>query len=192
MFAGTWISKYNGVCWDALPRERESIPVAKGQREEYKGRKIVKSFLWEVLVILKEFILGQFLILLLNGLIAALGFWALGIPRPWLWGAVAGLCSIIPVAGPVVGFIPALIAAWFAQHNGWVLLGVAGVWAVVQVLESLVWQPKILGSRLNISPWLIIPIVFFGGLVFGVFGVVFAIPLAAIAQAGFRRIRSCD
>ncbi|MDV7398612.1 AI-2E family transporter, partial [Arthrospira platensis SPKY1] len=109
----------------------------------------------------------QFLILLLNGLIATLGFWALGIPRPWLWGAVAGLCSIIPFVGPVVGFIPALIAGWFAHHSGWVLLGVAGVWAVVQLLESLVWQPRILGGRLNISPWLIVPIVFFGGLVFG-------------------------
>lgn len=147
------------------------------------------SFLREVAVILREFAFGQLLVLLINGALAGLGFWALGIPHAGWLGALAGLCGIVPYIGPILGFLPALIAAWFALHNGWVLLGVAGVWAVVQVLESLVWQPKILGDRLNISPWLIVPIVLFGGLVFGVFGVVFAIPLAAIAQAAYRRIR---
>ncbi|MEW6516803.1 MAG: AI-2E family transporter [candidate division FCPU426 bacterium] len=147
----------------------------------------MKPFWLEVVIILKEFILGQFLILALNSLVSGLGFWALGIPHAFWLGAVAGLCSIIPVVGPVVGFVPALIAAWVAHRNGWVLLGVAGVWAVVQALESLVWQPKILGSRLNLSPWVVIPVIFFGGFVFGILGVVLAVPLAAIIQAAYQR-----
>jgi predicted PurR-regulated permease PerM len=148
----------------------------------------VKSFLLEVAGILKDFILGQFTIALLNGLIAGLGFYALGIPQALWLGPLAGLCSLIPVVGSVVGFLPALLFAWIAHHNAWHLLGVAGIYVLVQVLESLVWQPKILGNKMNINSWLVIPIIFLGGLVFGVFGVLFAIPLAAIAQAAVKRI----
>jgi len=149
----------------------------------------MKDFFTDVLVILKDFLLGQILIAFLNGLMAGLGFFALGIPHAVWWGAFAGLCSIIPVVGSVLGFLPAFIAAWFMPHNWQTALGVVGVYAVVQVLESLVWQPKVLGSRMNISPWLVIPIMFLGGLFLGVFGVVFAIPLVAIAQAGIKRIK---
>ena len=156
------------------------------------GRKVfysMKEFLLDAIEIMKQFILGQLLIALLNGLIAGLGFWALGIPQAVWLGALAGLCSLIPVVGPLLGFLPAVILAWTSNHSFWNLLGVAGVWALVQILESLVWQPKILGGKLNISPWLVIPILFFGGLFLGVFGVVFAIPMVAIAQAAYKRIR---
>jgi predicted PurR-regulated permease PerM len=131
---------------------------------------------------------GQLLISLLNGLVAVCGFFFLGIPHALWWGALAGLCSLIPVVGSVFGFLPVLIAAWLARHNGWTLLGVAGVWALVQLSESFLWQPKILGNKLNINPWLVVPIMFLGGLFFGVIGAVLSVPLVAIAQAGMRRL----
>ncbi len=148
----------------------------------------MRAFFWDVILILRDFILGQFIVALIHGLTAGLGFWALGLPHaPW-FGLWAGVCSLIPVVGTVLGYLPAVIMAWVAQHSFWPVLGVLGIWGVVQALELFLWQPKILGGRLNIHPLLVIPILFFGGLFFGVLGVLLALPAVAIAQAAYKRL----
>lgn len=148
------------------------------------------TFWQELGWVLKNFILGQFLIAVCISVTAFLFFVAMGIDHAFLLGLFVGLMSFIPYLGPILGFIPALILAWTTHHHWAFLLGVVGVWAMIQILESLVFQPKILGDKLRIHPLLIIVSFFFWGLILGVFGIVLAVPLTAIVQIIWRRVRN--
>jgi predicted PurR-regulated permease PerM len=148
------------------------------------------SFFQELGLVLKNFIQGQFLIALCNAIVAWLAFWALGINHALLLGSVVGLMSFIPYLGPVLGFLPALIMAWLTHHNFWYVLGVVSVWALIQILESLVFQPKILGDKLKIHPLLVILSFIVWGALLGIIGVLLAVPLTAVLQIMVRRMRA--
>ncbi|MBN1594859.1 AI-2E family transporter [candidate division FCPU426 bacterium] len=147
------------------------------------------SFFSEVGLILVHFLQGQLLISLCNALVAWLAFWALGIHPAWLLGAVVGLMSFIPYLGPVLGFLPALVMAWISRHTLWHVAAVIGVWGLVQLLEGLVFQPKILGDKLKIHPLLVVLSFFIWGALLNVAGVILAVPLTALAQVIYRRIK---
>ena len=148
------------------------------------------TFFQELGLVLKNFIQGQFLIALCNAIVAGLAFWIMGINHALLLGAIVGLMSFIPYLGPILGFLPAMIMAWITHHNFWYILGVMGVWALIQVLESLVFQPKILGDKLKIHPLLVILSFVAWGALLGMVGVLLAVPLTAILQIIIRRIHA--
>jgi predicted PurR-regulated permease PerM len=148
------------------------------------------TFFQELGLVLKNFIQGQFLIALCNAIVAGSAFWIMGINHALLLGAFVGLMSFIPYLGPMLGFLPAMIMAWITHHNLWYILGVMAVWALIQVLESLVFQPKILGNKLKIHPLLVILSFVVWGAWLGIVGVLLAVPLTAILQIIIRRIHA--
>ena len=148
------------------------------------------TFFQELCLVLKNFIQGQFLIALCNAGVAGLAFWIMDINYALLLGAFVGLMSFIPYLGPILGFLPAIVMAWITHHNFWYILGVIGVWALIQVLESLVFQPKILGDKLKIHPLLVILSFVVWGALLGILGVLLAVPLTALLQIIIRRIRA--
>ncbi|MCD4812707.1 AI-2E family transporter [bacterium] len=148
------------------------------------------TFWQELWWVLKNFIQGQFLIAVCIGLTAFLAFWLMGINHAFWLGLFVGLMSFIPYLGPALGFIPPLVFAWTTHHHWGYLIGMVGVWILIQILEGLVFQPKILGDKLRIHPLLVIVSFFFWGLILGIFGVLLAVPLTAVVQILWRRWRT--
>ena len=146
------------------------------------------SFLQEVTQLLLNFIQGQFIIAILNGLIAGLGFWILKIDHAILLGILVGLLSLLPYIGYLISFTTAIVIAWLTHHNFWYLLGVLTIWLLLQVLETFLFQPKILGDKLKIHPLIVILAVIFWGAILGPWGAFLAIPLTAILQVTLKRI----
>lgn len=146
------------------------------------------SFWREVGLVLVNFIQGQLLIAVLEAGVTGLAFWLMGIQHAWLLGAVVGLTSFIPYLGPVLGFVPAGILAWLTHHHWGYVLGVIGLWVLMQILESWVFQPLILGDKLKLHPLLIILSFFIWGALLGIWGILLAVPLTAVLQIVFRRI----
>ncbi len=155
---------------------------------EIPSQRGAPSFLGEVGQVLLNFVQGQLLIAVLEAGVAGLAFWLMGIRHAWLLGAVVGLTSFIPYLGPVLGFLPAAILAWITHHHFGYVLGVIGIWALVQILESGVFQPKILGGKLQIHPLLVILSFFLWGALLGIWGILLAVPLTAVLQIVFRRV----
>jgi predicted PurR-regulated permease PerM len=88
---------------------------------------------------------------------------------------LAGLSEIVPSVGPAVTF---LIALAFAAAQGWqVVVYVALVWVVVQTLESYVITPLVMRTAVDIPPLISLLTILFWGHVFGVVGLLLAIPL---------------
>lgn len=149
-------------------------------------REIALERLSEVDDALSSFVRGQLTIALILGVLNAIGLMILGVPLGLVLGLVAGLANMIPYMSIVVGLGPALLLAWVEHQNVWVLVGVAAVFAGTQILEGTVLSPRILGKSVNLHPvWVLLAIIV-GGSLFGFFGMLIAVPTAAVIQVFVR------
>ncbi|MCE8010900.1 AI-2E family transporter [Halomonas daqingensis] len=138
--------------------------------------------------VLSAFLRGQLLVMLTLGAIYAIGLTVMGLRFGLLIGMLAGLASIVPFLGFIVGISVALIVAFF-QFGSWVaLLGVVIVFTIGQIIESVVLQPKLLGDRIGLHPVAVIFAVLAGGNLFGFTGVLLALPAAAVIMVLLREL----
>ncbi len=132
--------------------------------------------------ILQAYVRGQLLIGMIMAAFYAVGFWFLGVPG---WAGIAlisGVLNAIPYIGTILGI---LLAGSFVLADGggvWGLAGVLGVFIVVQTIEGYILTPKILGGRLNLHPMAVFLGLLVGGKLFGLLGMILAIPLIAIGK----------
>ncbi len=139
--------------------------------------------------ILESYVRGQLLIGLIMAVFYAIGFWFLDVPA---WAGIAllaGLLNVIPYVGTVLGVV---MAGGFTIAGGggvWDVAAVVGVFIAVQTLEGYVLTPKIIGGRLNLHPMAVFLGLLIGGKLFGLLGIVLAIPAIAIGKVFFKFIR---
>lgn len=149
-------------------------------------RQVTLERLREVDDALSSFVRGQLTIALILGVLNAIGLMILGVPLGLVIGLVAGLANMIPYMSIVVGLIPALLLAWVEHQNVWILVGVAAVFAGTQMLEGIVLSPRILGKSVNLHPVWVLLAILVGGSLFGFFGMLIAVPTAAVIQVFVR------
>jgi hypothetical protein len=111
------------------------------------------------------------------GLATGLACALLGVPAPLLLGLVAALTEAIPLVGPLLGAIPAVLLA--ATVSPELAVIVAGVYLVLQVIEGNVLVPIVMRNTIGISPFLVILSLLVGGTVGGFAGALLAVPVAA-------------
>ncbi|MDQ3221217.1 MAG: AI-2E family transporter, partial [Acidobacteriota bacterium] len=139
--------------------------------------------------ILESYVRGQLLIGLIMAVCYAVGFWFLGVPA---WAGIAllaGLLNAIPYVGTILGIV---LAGGFTVAGGggvWNVAAVLGVFIAVQSLEGYILTPKILGGRLNLHPMAVFLSLLIGGKLFGLLGVILAIPAIAIGKVFFKFLR---
>jgi predicted PurR-regulated permease PerM len=142
----------------------------------------------EFVAIIEAFFRGQLLIGLSMGALYAAGFSLVGLTFSLFLGLLLGLLNIIPYLGMIIGLLLALPLAFFQPGGGWQLVGlVALVKVVVQLIESWVLTPRIMGHQTGLHPVAIIVAIFFWGTAFGgVLGMLLAVPLTAFFVTAWR------
>ena len=144
------------------------------------------DFLREIARALARYVHGELRIIGILMILYLSGFGALGVPLWPIWGVLAGLSHPVPFAGVIFGMLLPLLAMWIGGGDLWRILGVAGVFTVIQTLEGFVLSPRILGKSLGLSAWTVFLCALIGGALFGPLGVVFAAPIAAIGAIVWR------
>lgn len=126
------------------------------------------------------FFRSQVIVAICDGILYTIGFLIIGLPYAVLLGFVATFLTIIPFIGATLICGAALIIA-FAATGGWQLpVLVLVVFAVIQTIEGLYLQPKIVGDRVGLHPLTVIVAVMVGTTFFGgLLGGILAIPLTA-------------
>jgi predicted PurR-regulated permease PerM len=146
--------------------------------------------------ILGAFIRGQLLVMLSLALIYSMGLWLVGLELALILGLIAGLASIVPYMGFIVGILAASTAAWFQFQEISSLFWVGGVFAVGQMLEGMVLTPLLVGDRIGLHPVAVIFAIMAGGQLAGFAGVLLALPVAAVIMVLLRyahqRYKSSD
>jgi predicted PurR-regulated permease PerM len=123
---------------------------------------------------------GQLLLGVIIGVIAGIGTWALGLPYPFLLGLAAGITELIPLVGPVLGAIPAVLVALFGPT--WRLFAVIGYFTLIQQLEGNLLVPRVMARTVGLSPLLTIVAIMIGTRLMGILGALLAVPIAAALQ----------
>ena len=99
-----------------------------------------------------------------------------GMPTPFLWGVMAAALNFIPYAGSTATLIVLTLVAFVTFDGIGHVLAVAGSYLLLAMLEGQIVQPLFVGRRLKINPLLIFLALWFGGLFWGIAGVVLATP----------------
>lgn len=127
---------------------------------------------------------GQLLICLVNGTLTTLGLWLLNVKFALTIGFVAGVFSLIPVFGAVISTVPAVLIA--LTQSIWTALAVVGVIIIIHLIEANYLNPKILGHTVELHPAIIVFAIVVGEHFFGVVGLLFGVPVAAIIRSVLR------
>jgi len=123
---------------------------------------------------------GQLTICLINGTLTGIGLWILGVDFAILLGIIAGVLSIIPIFGTIISTVPAVLLG-LVQGFSTALLVL--IWIlIVHAIDTNFFTPKIVGSSASLHPVVIVFALLAGQSAFGVLGLVFAVPVASIAQ----------
>jgi predicted PurR-regulated permease PerM len=141
--------------------------------------------------IIVAFFRGQLIIAFLQGLLFAIGFSIVGLRYGFLLGLLLGLLNIIPYLGSMIGLGIGLPLAYFQEGGGaTTLILVLVVFTVVQLIESYVLTPRIMGERTGLHPLaIIVAILFWGSALQGILGMILAIPLTAFLVVFWRLAR---
>lgn len=123
---------------------------------------------------LSSYIRGQILVSICVGLLLFIGYLIIGLKYPLLLAAIAMVTNVVPYLGPIIAVIPAGIIA--IVHSPLMLLKLAIVWAIAQLLESKGISPLVMGRSLNIHPITVIFVIIIAGNLFGIVGIILAVP----------------
>lgn len=149
----------------------------------------VVSIAKECHAVLGAFVKGQLLVMLLLGIVYAVGLQIIGIEVGLIIGLIAGLCSIIPYLGFAAGIIAAFAASLLQYGLDWVhLLLVLVVFMIGQVIESYILQPFLLGDKIGLSPVAVVFAVLAGAQLYGFVGMLIALPVAAVLVVLLRHL----
>ena len=148
-------------------------------------REGIRSFLDDMEKKVGAYTRGLLILTLIVGGMAGAAYAIIGLPNVLLLGITAGIMEIVPLVGPVLGAIPALLVAATVDPSKvvWVL----GAYIFIQFFESHLIVPRVMDRTVGVNPVAsLLAFVAFGS-IFGFFGAVLAVPLAAVIQLVLNR-----
>ena len=159
-----------------LPRFKEELRSHVGGRQEWM------NCLREIDEVVGGFVRAQFIVGLLVGGLTALTLTILGVRFAILLGMVAFVGEFIPYFGPIISAVAAITVALLTSPLVAVQVALAVV--LIQQVESGIIAPKVVGDRTGLHPLLVIFLVLTGGFLFGIWGLLLAVPVGAVIKVG--------
>ncbi len=120
---------------------------------------------------------GQIILMLIIGIATYIGLLLLGIEYALALALIAGIMEIVPVVGPIVSAIPAIIVALAISPSPLVALGVVGLYFVIQQLENHLIVPTVMRKAVGLPPIVTLVALMVGGRIGGIIGAILAVPV---------------
>lgn len=137
--------------------------------------------LWAMInVVLRKFIYGHLTVALIVGILTGIGLALVGVDYAVTLGFIAGVADIVPYFGPIIGAVPAVCLALLQSKK--LALYTALVMFIVQQIESSIISPKIISGSVGLHPLIIIFVLLLGGYLFGIWGMLAAVPITAVLR----------
>ena len=169
-----------------LLRDWDTIMAHLGALIPSQQRTTVFKLAQETDEVLGAFLRGQLLVMLALSVIYSVGLGLVGLKFAIAIGVVSGLVSFVPYLGFVFGIGLATMTVAFEPNAFWQMTGVVATFTIAQLLEGSILTPKLVGDRIGLHPVLIIFAIAAGGQLFGFFGILLALPAAAILSVMVR------
>ncbi len=141
---------------------------------------VITKLSYECNAVLAEFFRGQLIVISVQSVFYSSALWFIGLEFSLLIGLIAGIVSFIPYLGVLIGIVIASIAAFLQFHEILPVIYVFIVFGAGQILEGMILTPLLIGERIGLHPIAVIFAVMAGAQLLGLFGMIIALPVAAI------------
>lgn len=145
-----------------------------------KTREHTYQMMYEMHHQISSYIRGQIIVSFCIGFLLFVGYLVIGLNYALVLAIIASLTSIVPYLGPVITITPAIIIS--AVTSPAMLVKLAVVWIIVQSIEGKFISPQVMGKNLSVHPITIIFVILIGGNLFGILGIIFAVPGYAVLK----------
>ena len=126
---------------------------------------------------------GLISLTILDTIALAIGLWVIGLSAPLLLGMVCAVLAWVPYVGSILGcLLVVLVAATDFPLDPWMAYGAIIVFVLVRLLDDFVFMPLTIGRSLRMHPLLTVLMIFVGGAVAGVAGLMLVLPLLGVAM----------
>ncbi|MDJ0940323.1 MAG: AI-2E family transporter [Woeseiaceae bacterium] len=163
-----------------LLRDWDTIMAHLGALVPTSQRDTVFQLVRETDDVLGAFLRGQLMVMFALAVLYSVGLSLFGLKYAVAIGVVSGLVSFVPYLGLVFGITLATLTV-IAEPSPWIpLAGIVGTFTVAQMIEGTVLTPKLVGDQIGLHPVIVIFAIAAGGQLFGFFGILMALPAAAV------------
>jgi predicted PurR-regulated permease PerM len=142
----------------------------------------------DITVKVSAWLAGQLVLGAIIGSTSALGLWLIGVPFFYVLALISGVGELIPVVGPILSSIPAVLVATSVSWKA--SLFVIIFFVIQQQFENHVLVPKVMARQVGVSAVTVIVSLLIGGKLLGIVGAILAVPTAAILQVLFSELTS--
>lgn len=129
---------------------------------------------------------AQVIAMLVVGVLTGVGAWAIGLPSPLALGLIAGLTEFIPIIGPLIAILPAIVIA-FADSNQLLIMTII-LYVFIQQFEGNLLTPLLQRRIVDLPPVIFLFSLVGLGIVFGIGGIIIAAPLTVVVYTLVREL----
>lgn len=151
-------------------------------------KKKVKDTLDKSAKVTQQYLLGKLILMGILAVLYAIGLGISGVNNFILVSIIASLLTLIPYIGNIIGFSMALGFGYLTSGSMSVLIGIILTFSIAQFVESYILEPYLVGDKVDVHPFVVILAVVIGGAVWGVIGMILAIPVTAIVTVVFLHV----
>jgi len=144
----------------------------------------------KVTTVSQKYLKGLFLVILILSVLNSTGFLLLGLRHAVLFGVLLAFLNIIPYIGVLIGSILPFAMALITEDSFGIALGVVGVCVFVQFLENNFITPNVVGGSVSINPFTAIIALTTSALIWGLVGMIIALPFVGMMKVAFDNIES--
>jgi predicted PurR-regulated permease PerM len=129
---------------------------------------------------------GQIVSMIIVGIVSGLAYWWIGLPSPLALAIIAAVTNFVPFLGPIIGAVPAFIFAFATDLES--VLWTLGAVVVIQQIEGNIITPFVQQRAVSLPPVVILFAIVIFGLLFGLPGVLLAVPLAVTVSVLIKKL----
>ncbi len=142
--------------------------------------------------VVQYYILGMLIVICILAVLNSTMLWILGVEHALFFGVFAALLNVIPFVGPMLGSILPILYALLTMDSllipALVLLG----FYIIQLFESNLFTPSIVGSQVSLNPLVTLMAIFIGAQIWGLVGMILFIPASAVLKVIFDEVDSLN
>lgn len=145
-------------------------------RKEAEAREVIHN----TATLVQQYLVGKLFLILLLAVLYSIGLGVSGVDNFILISFIAAFLTLIPYVGNIIGFGLALVFGFLTTGETTVLIGIIITFTIAQFVESYILEPYVVGDKVNLHPFLIILAIIAGNMIWGVMGMILAIPVLGI------------
>jgi predicted PurR-regulated permease PerM len=158
--------------------------------EKYKLK--VRNVISKVKLVVQNYITGMFLVICILMVLNSVALLSLGIKHAFLFAGFAAILNVIPFLGPFIGATLPILFAFLTKDSLWYPVGVFMAFYIIQLFESNLFTPKIVGGKVSMNPLMTIIALFVGNFIWGLAGMILFIPGMAILKVIFDEMEGIE